>query len=170
MIARLALGVHDYTMTRFIHLHVHSHYSLLTAPAKIDDLLDQAKAYGMTALALTDNTALYGAIEFYTHAKEKGIKPGDRVKVWSNRGFIKAVAVVTKRITPLQVNGKTVHHAFASAKRLYDILPRDTRGEVMKRLCQCFGAPDAKSIHPREPGRVRDHFRVSGQGSPGTQR
>ncbi|MEI8103425.1 MAG: DNA polymerase III subunit alpha [Candidatus Moraniibacteriota bacterium] len=67
----------------FTHLHVHSHYSLLTAPAKIDDLLDQAKAYGMTALALTDNTALYGAIEFYTHAKEKGIKPiiGTQVNV-----------------------------------------------------------------------------------------
>ncbi len=43
-------------------------------------------------------------------AKEKGIKSGDRVKVWSNRGFIKAVAMVTKRIRPLQVNGKTVHH------------------------------------------------------------
>lgn len=43
-------------------------------------------------------------------AKEKGIKQGDRVKVWSNRGFIKAVAVVTKRIKPLQVNGQTVHH------------------------------------------------------------
>ncbi len=43
-------------------------------------------------------------------AKEKGVKAGDRVKVWSNRGFIKAVAVVTKRIKPLQVNGKTVHH------------------------------------------------------------
>ncbi len=43
-------------------------------------------------------------------AREKGIKAGDRVKVWSNRGFIKAVAVVTKRIKPLQVNGKTVHH------------------------------------------------------------
>ncbi len=43
-------------------------------------------------------------------AKEKGIKAGDRVKVWSNRGFIKAVAVVTKRFRPLQVNGKTVHH------------------------------------------------------------
>jgi len=43
-------------------------------------------------------------------AKEKGIKAGDRVKVWSSRGFIKAVAVVTRRITPLQVNGKTVHH------------------------------------------------------------
>ena len=43
-------------------------------------------------------------------AREKGIKGGDRVKVWSSRGFIKAVAVVTKRIKPLQVAGKTVHH------------------------------------------------------------
>jgi len=43
-------------------------------------------------------------------AREKGIKAGDRVKVSSHRGFIKAVAVVTKRIKPLQVNGKTVHH------------------------------------------------------------
>ncbi|MNO93121.1 Formate dehydrogenase-O major subunit precursor [compost metagenome] len=42
-------------------------------------------------------------------AKELGINAGDRVKVSSNRGFIKAVAVVTKRIRPLQVNGKTVH-------------------------------------------------------------
>ncbi len=43
-------------------------------------------------------------------AKEKGIQAGDRVKVSSNRGYIKAVAVVTKRIKALQVNGKTVHH------------------------------------------------------------
>ena len=43
-------------------------------------------------------------------AHEKGIKGGDRVKVSSTRGFIKAVAVVTKRIKPLTVNGKTVHH------------------------------------------------------------
>lgn len=43
-------------------------------------------------------------------AREKGIKAGDRVKVSSKRGFIKAVAVVTKRIRPLQVNGRTVHH------------------------------------------------------------
>lgn len=43
-------------------------------------------------------------------AKEKGIKAGNWVKVWSNRGFIKAIAVVTKRIKPLQVNGKTIHH------------------------------------------------------------
>ncbi len=43
-------------------------------------------------------------------AREKGIKDGGWVKVWSNRGFIKAKAVVTKRLKPLEVNGKTVHH------------------------------------------------------------
>jgi len=43
-------------------------------------------------------------------AKEKGIKNGDMVRVWSNRGQVKAVAAVTKRIRPLTVDGKTVHH------------------------------------------------------------
>jgi formate dehydrogenase major subunit len=43
-------------------------------------------------------------------AKEKGIKAGDMVKVSSSRGYIKAKAVVTKRIQSLQVNGQTVHH------------------------------------------------------------
>ncbi len=59
---------------QFTHLHVHSHYSLLTAPAKLDALLDRAKELGMESLALTDNTALYGVIEFYVKAKERGIK------------------------------------------------------------------------------------------------
>ncbi|QQS20784.1 MAG: DNA polymerase III subunit alpha [Candidatus Moraniibacteriota bacterium] len=58
----------------FAHLHVHSHYSLLTAPAKIDALLDRAKALGMEALALTDYSALYGAVELSVKAKERGMK------------------------------------------------------------------------------------------------
>jgi DNA polymerase-3 subunit alpha len=59
---------------KFTHLHVHSHYSLLTAPARIEDLLDRAKELGMDSMALTDNSALYGAVEFYVKAKERGIK------------------------------------------------------------------------------------------------
>lgn len=59
----------------FTHLHVHSHYSLLDGLAKIDELLDRAKELGMESLALTDHGVLYGAIEFYQKAKEKGIKP-----------------------------------------------------------------------------------------------
>jgi DNA polymerase-3 subunit alpha len=62
-------------MSRFIHLHTHSHYSLLNALPKIDDLVDEAVKNGMNALALTDAGNLYGAIEFYQRAKKKGIKP-----------------------------------------------------------------------------------------------
>lgn len=58
----------------FTHLHVHSHYSLLTALPKIEELLIQAKEYGMTSIALTDTSAMYGAVEFYSKAKEYGIK------------------------------------------------------------------------------------------------
>jgi formate dehydrogenase major subunit len=43
-------------------------------------------------------------------AKEKGIRNGDMVRVWSNRGQVKAVAAVTKRIRPMTVDGKTLHH------------------------------------------------------------
>jgi DNA polymerase-3 subunit alpha len=60
---------------KFTHLHVHSHYSLLDGLAKIDGLLDKTKSLGMDSLALTDHGVMYGAIEFYQKAKERGIKP-----------------------------------------------------------------------------------------------
>ncbi len=59
----------------FVHLHTHSHYSLLEALPKIPELVAAAKADGQTALALTDNGNLYGAIEFYKECKEQGLKP-----------------------------------------------------------------------------------------------
>src|SRR3990170_670019 len=62
-------------MPKFTHLHVHSHYSLLDGLAKIEPLLDRAKELGMDSIALTDHGVLYGAIEFYTKAKERGINP-----------------------------------------------------------------------------------------------
>ncbi|HEY9481217.1 MAG TPA: DNA polymerase III subunit alpha [Candidatus Paceibacterota bacterium] len=62
-------------MSRFIHLHVHSHYSLLSALPKLDQLVKAAKADGASALALTDNGNLYGAIEFYKECKKAEIKP-----------------------------------------------------------------------------------------------
>jgi len=60
---------------KFTHLHVHSHYSLLDGLPKIDELLDYVKELGMDSVALTDHGVLYGAIEFYKKAKERGIKP-----------------------------------------------------------------------------------------------
>jgi len=62
-------------MSRFTHLHTHSHYSLLTALPKLDDLVSEAKKCGMTSLAITDNGNLYAAIEFYKTCQKKEIKP-----------------------------------------------------------------------------------------------
>ncbi|MCC2631083.1 MAG: polymerase subunit alpha, polymerase subunit alpha protein, partial [Candidatus Paceibacter sp.] len=62
-------------MSKFIHLHVHSHYSLLNALPQIPDLVKRAKEYGLPALALTDNGNLYGAVEFYQACVKKEIKP-----------------------------------------------------------------------------------------------
>ncbi len=62
-------------MAQFIHLHNHSHYSLLDAACRIDDLIAAAVADGMPAIALTDHGVLFGAIEFYKKARKAGIKP-----------------------------------------------------------------------------------------------
>ncbi|MFH1749786.1 MAG: DNA polymerase III subunit alpha, partial [bacterium] len=59
----------------FIHLHTHSHYSLLDGLGKAPELLEKAKEYGMPALAITDHGVMYGAIDFYKTAKDIGIKP-----------------------------------------------------------------------------------------------
>lgn len=61
--------------SNFVHLHVHSHYSLLDGMAKIKELVDRAKDLGMPALAITDHGVMYGAVEFYEKAKEAGIRP-----------------------------------------------------------------------------------------------
>jgi len=60
---------------KFTHLHVHSHYSLLDGLPKIDQLLDRVKELGMDSVAITDHGVLYGAVEFFKKAKERGIKP-----------------------------------------------------------------------------------------------
>lgn len=60
---------------KYTHLHVHSHYSLLDGLGKIDDLMDRAKELGMDSIALTDHGVMYGAVELFIKAKEKGIRP-----------------------------------------------------------------------------------------------
>ncbi len=59
----------------FVHLHVHSHYSMLDGMGKIPSLVAKAKSDGQPALALTDHGAMHGIIEFYQECKKQGIKP-----------------------------------------------------------------------------------------------
>jgi len=61
--------------TKFVHLHTHSHYSLLDGLSKVDGLVKLAKEYEMPAIALTDHGNMYGAIEFYRTCKKNDIKP-----------------------------------------------------------------------------------------------
>ena len=95
-------------MSKFVPLHVHSHYSLLKALPKIPQLVAAAKAQGYTAMALTDIDNLYGAIEFYKECKAAGIKPiigldakmegGSRVLLYAQdvTGYKNLIQLVTK--------------------------------------------------------------------------
>jgi len=59
----------------FVHLHVHSQYSLLDGAIRIDDLLQRTVGFGMKAVALTDHGTMFGAVEFYEKALKAGVKP-----------------------------------------------------------------------------------------------
>lgn len=59
----------------FVHLHVHTQYSLLDGASDISKLLDKAKSEGATSVAITDHGVMYGVINFYNEAKKRGIKP-----------------------------------------------------------------------------------------------
>ncbi len=78
----------------FIHLHVHSEYSLLDGASRIEDLAKRAKDLGMKGMAITDHGSMYGAVKFYMQMKEAGIKPliGSELYVAPNGRFTKNTA------------------------------------------------------------------------------
>ncbi len=62
-------------MAEFVHLHLHTEYSLLDGFARIDRLFEQVRAKGMTAVAITDHGSMFGVVDFFKEAKKHGIKP-----------------------------------------------------------------------------------------------
>jgi DNA polymerase III subunit alpha len=85
----------------FVHLHCHSHYSLLDGASPIKGLVARAKELGMNALALTDHGNLYGALEFYKACKDVGINPvlGYEAYVAPGSRFDKSGALSSKEAT-----------------------------------------------------------------------
>jgi len=62
-------------MSDFVHLHVHTEYSLLDGAGRVGKLIERAKELGMKAIAITDHGVMYGVVDFYKKAKNNGIKP-----------------------------------------------------------------------------------------------
>lgn len=83
----------------FVHLHVHSHFSLLDGCASPKSLVREAKRQGMKALALTDHGALHGAVQFVRAAREEGIKPIIGCELYLAEGTLDAVGGRAKEAT-----------------------------------------------------------------------
>jgi len=95
-------------MSDFVHLHVHSFYSLLDGLSSPKKLIKRAKGLGMKALALTDHGVMYGVIEFYKICKEEGIKPLVGCEVYIAPNGMSNKNIVT--------NGSKTNHLILIAK------------------------------------------------------
>ena len=82
----------------FVHLHCHSHYSLLDGASPIEGLIDKAKKSGMNAMAITDHGNLYGALEFYQKAR----RPASTRSSATRRTSRPAAASSKKRGRPIK--------------------------------------------------------------------
>jgi DNA polymerase-3 subunit alpha len=94
----------------FVHLHCHSHYSLLDGASRIPELVAHAKGLGMNALALTDHGNLYGAIEFYRECKAAGLNP--------ILGYEAYVAAGKRGERDARRRGEAAHHLTLLAQNL----------------------------------------------------
>jgi len=87
----------------YIHLNVHSQFSILDSTASVTLLAQKAKSFGMSALALTDGGNLYGAVDFYKACKAAGIKPILGCKLW-----VAPHSRLEKKRTPGSSNGMSI--------------------------------------------------------------
>jgi DNA polymerase-3 subunit alpha len=102
------------TMSQFVHLHNHSHYSLLDGACRIDDMIRAAVDDGMPALALTDHGVMFGAIEFYKKAEKAGIKPIIGMEAY----VVTKGSRLDKSVQPTETGGRrsAYHHLVLLAK------------------------------------------------------
>ena len=70
------------TAPRFVHLRLHSEYSIVDGMARVDDAVAAAAADGMPALAITDASNLFGAVKFFQAARDNGVQPIVGCDLW----------------------------------------------------------------------------------------
>ena len=166
---------------KFVHLHTHSHYSLLDGLGKIDDLIKRAGELGMDALALTDHGAMYGAIEFYKKAKKAGIKPiiGCELYLAYEKMTDKRAGLDDKRhhLTVLAENKEGYQNLIQLVTKAHlegfyykprvdkELLKQHSRGLIV--LSGCFQSEIAKAVRARKVDQaeelIREYQEIFGQ-------
>src|SRR3954452_12806860 len=105
-------GAAALTPPPFVHLHVHTHYSLLDGACKIPALVSKAKAMGMKTIAITDHGCMFGVIEFYNECKKQGVKPILGMEAYMAPGDRR------DRSTPTGNAGEAAYHLLLLAETL----------------------------------------------------
>ena len=96
----------------FVHLHVHTHYSLLDGACRVDKLIKRTKELGMDSIAITDHGCMYGVIEFFNECKKEGIKPILGMEAYMAPGDRR------ERSTPGGNAGEAAYHLLLLAENL----------------------------------------------------
>jgi DNA polymerase-3 subunit alpha len=134
-------------VTEFVHLHLHSEYSLLDGAGHVDALVDRAGELGMKALALTDHGNMFGTVAFHDACREKGLKPilGCEIYVATGSRFDKSASGITEaynHLTLLASDSEGYHNLVKLVSLAYtegfyhrpridkDLLARHSRGLV----------------------------------------
>lgn len=142
----------------FVHLHLHTEYSLLDGACRIDRLVDHIKDIGQTAVAITDHGVMYGCVDFYKKCKKEGIKPiigcevyvstrGMRDKVHRVDGYFHLV-LLCKNKTGYQNLIKLVSHGFIDGfytkpRVDHELLKKHSEGLVCLSACLAGEIPRA---------------------------
>jgi DNA polymerase-3 subunit alpha len=154
----------------FVHLHVHSEYSLLDGLSPVKHLVDAAKRHGMQSVALTDHGNLYGAIDFHTYARANGVKPILGVETYvSPRAMSDKLGNQDRNYFHLVLLAKNLdgyHNLLQLVSRAslegYYYKPRIDRGLLAEHasgliaLSACYSGEPSRAILESDPARARE--------------
>ncbi len=146
-------------MNPFVHLHVHTQYSLLDGASRIPELVKRAKELGQTAIAITDHGVMYGVIDFYRACKAEGIKPILGMETYVAKGRYDATGdmrdrdsahliLLAKNQTGYQnlmlLSSEAFIHGFYYKPRIdYDLLKKHHEGLICLSACLAGDIPQS---------------------------